>query len=629
MVAVQKGINIIMKRKDFLLKLTALSLSVIMLFTGCHNSRFDRFTDDESTTNQTEISTEESTTKSTQDPVKDPDSDEAKAVQESFDQFLTDEYVSSMSYSLVSTHFDLKEPEKFGITEYESIWGDFSVEESDSEESEDKEFYDTLLTYDYDLLTYDQKLTYDTLKAYLENSMALDEYYYFSEYLSPSSGTQFELPLILSEFAIYDEDDIKDYLDVLSSCDEYVNSLLEYEKWRAEQGYAMTDDAIDEVIEQCNDILSADEPAFLPVINEVIDQCDFLSSEAKENYKSQIKQLAIDNFIPAYQNIISELGKLKGSRSVEGGLCKYDGGKEYYEALVRLYTGSDKSLDELIEVIESDLYSGIMKLSRLMAKDPDITTKMYGELDYAYTDPDEILTNLMTMLQEDFPAPVCTEYDLKYVAKSMESSSNPAFYLIPQYDNYTRNIIYVNQNEEYADMDLFPLLAHEGMPGHMYQNNYFLSLNPHPIRSLLHFGGYAEGWAKYVEHYSYNWSGLDSNIAEALAIDDGFGFALYSRVDIGVNYEGWNTDDIADFLDDYIVVDEDITLELYNLFINDPATYLQYYIGRLEIEELRDDAEDMLGDDFDIKEFHTFILTVGPTYYDIIRDRMNTWAAQY
>ena len=65
------------------------------------------------------------------------------------------------------------------------------------------------------------------------------------------------------------------------------------------------------------------------------------------------------------------------------------------------------------------------------------------------------------------------------------------------------------------------------------------------------------------------------------------------------------------------------------MFINDPATYLQYYIGRLEIEELRDDAEDMLGDDFDIKEFHTFILTVGPTYYDIIRDRMNTWAAQY
>lgn len=631
-----------MRRKNFITKLITLSLTAIVLLTGCHNSRFDRFLEDESSTsareNETETSQEEPstgesgsenpTTSEDKNPVDKDFTEEEKAVQKAFDDFLTENYVDSMKYSLVSTHFELKEPESFGITEYDTIWGDFNIEDYENVKSQDEALLDALLSYDYKSLTYDQQLTYDTLKAFIENSMVLDEYYYFSQSLAPSSGAQFELPLILSEFAIYDEDDIKKYLEVLGNCDEYITSLLEYEKWRAENGYALTDNAIDEVIEQCNDILSASEPAFLPVINATIDGCDFLTAEAKESYKSQIKQLAIDNFIPAYESIISELGKLKGSRSVEGGLCNYDNGADYYEALVRFYTGSDKSVDDLIEVIEEDLYSNIMTYSLLLAKDPELQDKMTGELNYIYTEPDEILTNLMSMLQTDFPAPVCTDYDLKYVAESMESSSNPAFYLIPQYDNYTRNIIYVNNSEEYASMDLFPLLAHEGMPGHMYQNNYFLSLNPHPMRSLLHFGGYAEGWAQYVEYYSYNWSGLDETVAEALVANDAFGFALYSRVDIGVNYEGWTLEDTEDFLADY-VMDTSFAEELYNLFINDPATYLQYYIGRLEIEELCDEASDLLDDNFDIKDFHTFILTVGPTYYDIIRDRMYMWAEEY
>ena len=256
--------------------------------------------------------------------------------------------------------------------------------------------------------------------------------------------------------------------------------------------------------------------------------------------------------------------------------------------------------------------------------DPNLEKKLQQDLKFVETEPEKILSYLMEELKKDFPSPVCTDYTLKYVAKSMESASNPAFYLLPPTDNYKHNIIYVNRSEEYASHDLFPLLAHEGMPGHMYQQNYFLSLNPHPIRSLLGFNGYAEGWAQYVEHYSYQWSGIDKNVADISVIDDTFGFALYSRVDIGVNYEGWDIDDIEDFLKDYLS-DTSFAGDLYDLFINDPGIYLQYYIGEVEILELKDKAMDQLDDDFDIKEFHKFFLEVGPTYYEIIEDRMDYW----
>ena len=604
-----------MKKKLYLTKLVALSLTVVISFSACHNSRFDRDNND-GTNSSTEATGESQTTEKNY-------TDEEKAVQEAFDKYLDEEYRDTLSYSLVSTHFELANPEDFGITEYESIWGDVTFGDEEEEDTSEEDLKE-LKSYDYNSLTYEQQLTYDTIIASYENSENLNKYYYFQEAFSPSSGAQFELPLILSEYALYDEDDVKDYLKVLETCDDYMNSLIEYEKWRASKGYALTDSAIDEVIEQCNDILSSKEPAFVAAISENIDNCDFLTKDAKASYKTTIKQLATENFTPAYEKLVKELKSLKGSKTTAGGLCNYDNGTKYYEALVREYTGSDKTLDEMIKVVESSIYNNAVRASLLYSKDSELPNKLSEPLEYIKTEPEEILSYLTDMLRTNFPAPATTNYELKYVAESLQSSSNPAFYIIPPYDNSDRNIIYVNPSEEYKDMDLLPLLAHEGLPGHMYQNTYFLSLNPHPVRTLFSFKGYAEGWAKYVEHYSYQWSGLDENVAEMLAINDQFGFGIHSRVDLGVNYEGWSISDVEEFLDMYLG-DTTLASELYELSINDPGIYLQYFVGELELVELYDEAKELLDDDFSEKEFHEFFLSVGPTYYDIIHERMLIW----
>lgn len=619
--------------KKNITKIIALSVSVIIAFSACHNSRFDR-DNNQSTTETESASKEKETTGNKPNKPSSPASNknpkdktfttEEKAIQDAFNDYLDEEYRETLSYSLVSTHFDLMNPKDFGITEFETIWGDITFGEEAEDDDNSEEELEKLKSFDYDSLTYDQQLTYDTIIAYIDNSEDLNEYYYFQEAFSPSSGAQFELPLILSEYTLYDEDDVKDYLTVLESCDEYMNSLIEYEKWRAAKGYALTDQAIDDVIEQCNDILANSEPAFISAISESIDKCDFLTAEAKESYKATIKQLAIDNFIPAFQNLKTELKKLEGSKTVEGGLSNYENGKEYYEALVRNYVGSDKSIEDIIDAVDSSLYNSVVKASLLYSKDPDLEDKLSAPLEYIKTEPEEILSYLTDMLKTNFPKPATTKYELKYVAESMQSSSNPAFYIIPQYDNSDRNIIYVNPSEEYEHMDLLPLLAHEGLPGHMYQNTYFLSLNPHPVRTLFSFNGYSEGWAKYVEHYSYKWSGLDESVADMLVIDDQFGFAIHSRIDLGVNYEGWTTEDVGEFLETYLG-DTSLTADLYDLAINDPGIYLQYYVGELELLDLYNEAEDLLGDDFSEKEFHQFFLSVGPTYYDIIRDRMLMW----
>lgn len=159
----------------------------------------------------------------------------------------------------------------------------------------------------------------------------------------------------------------------------------------------------------------------------------------------------------------------------------------------------------------------------------------------------------------------------------------------------------------------------------MYQHDYFWSLNPHYFRSLLNFTGYSEAWAKYVELYSYNWSGLDENLAELLKINDLFSIALPTRLDLGINYEGWTLNDTADYLSDFGITDEEIVKLYYDTVISSPAVFFPYYVGYLELEELKNTAQEALGEKFCLKDFHKFYLEIGPASFPVISDRLDEW----
>ena len=66
------------------------------------------------------------------------------------------------------------------------------------------------------------------------------------------------------------------------------------------------------------------------------------------------------------------------------------------------------------------------------------------------------------------------------------------------------------------DIRLFTTLAHEGYPGHLYQTTYYANTNPDPLRNLLNFSGYVEGWATYAEMCSYYLSSLEKPYATLL-----------------------------------------------------------------------------------------------------------------
>ena len=146
--------------------------------------------------------------------------------------------------------------------------------------------------------------------------------------------------------------------------------------------------------------------------------------------------------------------------------------------------------------------------------------------------------------------------------------------MIPAVDATDSNIIYINNyytNEE-NDMSMYATLAHEGYPGHLYQTTWFNSTDPHPIRRLLSYSGYSEGWATYVEMRSFAWAGLDEDVAAALAANQDFSLGICARADLGVNYEGWNREDAAQYLDQFAMGDEDTVDWLYEAVVAERPT---------------------------------------------------------
>ena len=174
-------------------------------------------------------------------------------------------------------------------------------------------------------------------------------------------------------------------------------------------------------------------------------------------------------------------------------------------------------------------------------------------------------------------------------------------------------------------MRYFTTLAHEGFPGHLYQTVMSYEAGLSPARAMLNFPGYVEGWATYVEMLSYQYAGLDENVATLMALNQSALLSLYATTDLGIHYEGWTFADVLAFWDDYGISDQKALREVYELIVEEPAHYLKYYVGYLEFLELKEKAQETYGNDYSDVAFHQAVLDIGPAPFSIIEKYLDEY----
>ncbi len=540
--------------------------------------------------------------------------------QKEFDTYLEELFTQEVTASTINLHYTLKNPENFGITDYVVTYGDIS------ESSYQQSFFalenmrKVLDSFDKRKLDLSGRLIYDSLYEQTELELSAGEMYLYQEMLRPSTGVQAELPVLMAEYAFYDEKDVLDYLALLNQTKGYFRQILLFQMEKANHGLFMPQFAAEDIISQCKNFIADKENNYLlDTFADKIDAMTELNEEQKQAYKEQNRQAVTESVIPAYEMMIQGLEKLKTSGKNQQGLCHLPKGKEYYEYLVKAYTGSDRSLPIMQEATKEKRARDMSEAAKLLSEEPDLLAQAAS---YAFSqqDPTAILKELQEKMQQDFPAPPDINFTVKYVHPSLEEFMAPAFYLAVPIDDISQNSIYINGSNHYQKLKLYTTLAHEGYPGHLYQNVMERSQEFPAIRSLLGTSGYSEGWATYVEMIAYQYADMDAKLAQLLQKDQSALLSLYATADMGIHYDGWSLEEMKSFFGEYQITNEEVLTDIYQLIVEEPAHYLKYYIGYLEFLDLKAYAEELYGKDYSDYRFHEALMKMGPAQFSILKE---------
>ncbi|MGN0404347.1 MAG: DUF885 domain-containing protein [Bariatricus sp.] len=527
-----------------------------------------------------------------------------------FCEFTHDLFCREVSSNTISLHYTLRNPADYGISDCPVTYGSFPSD-PDAALASIENFQASLHRFHPSSLSDENRLTYEILDSYLETSSQMAEYLLYQDPLSPVTGVHAQLPILLSEYQFYSIEDAETYLQLLDDTDDYFDSLMEFENARIDADMFMPDYQVDSVTAQCTSFAEMGEENYLySTFEERLDSLD-ISEQERSSLISQNDQALQEVVFPAYLELADSLDALKGNGTNEKGLCYFPGGKTYYEILVRSKTGISASIEELREMTLQQIIEDLTAMEEVLYSD-----NLLSVLDSMA--PSSMLNDLKQKISGAFPAIPDVETSVKYVPSALEDYLSPAFYMIPAIDNISENVIYINQGQTSGGLNLYTTLAHEGYPGHLYQTVYFASQNADPIRSLLDFGGYVEGWATYAEMMSYYMAPISKTEASLYQKNTSVLLGLYTLADIGIHYDGWTLTDTAVFFKDYGITDLAAIQNLYELIVGDPANYLKYYLGYLEFLNLKKEIAGTQGEYFSQKEFHQAVLDTGPAPFDIV-----------
>lgn len=574
-------------------------------------------------------------------------------------------FETEMKSSTLNMHYSLAYPSDFGIYQYDVVLPAYSADKQLASQASTENILAALNGLDANNLSEEDAYTYRLLTRSLENSLALSHYTYYDEPLSPTSGMQSQLPILLAEYTFRTKQDVADYLALLDQTDEYFASLLTYEQEKAAAGLLMSTSSMAKVRKQCDTIVSKKElesgthflqTSFMERLQPLLEQ-GIITDADVTSYTAQNNRLLTTVMQPAYEALSDGLYLLENNDIALSGLGAKPQGKEYYKQLLISETGSYRSIADIQELLTDKFLEEYQAIRTIITENPALAGQISSleATTFPYQAADIMLADLQNRMAAEFPAfpsaqsqthsatgqnsaaamssPVSVT--VKSVSPSLEQYSAPAYYLTTPIDDTDNNVIYINQQNSPSGLDLYTTLAHEGYPGHLYQTVYsnrtFLQNDVNKARQLLWYGGYLEGWALYVEFRSFDYASnllseqgreADALYAQIEKHNRSLQLCLYSLLDIMIHYENASYSQIAQTLESFGITDSASVSAIYSYIAESPCNYLKYYLGYLEILELKKDAEAHWGDSYTDYAFHTFYLDCGPSDFLSLQERL-------
>ena len=441
---------------------------------------------------------------------------------------------------------------------------------------------------------------------------------------------------------------VKDYNNWLKRIDDYLiwlETAEERMKQGIKNGIVLPKSLIKKVIPQLKTILNPDlnQNLFFSPARQFPES---FSDKDKSILTEKYTEMVLNKIIPAYKKISDFMSDqyLDAGRS-SSGISAFEDGLDYYNYSIKLYTTTELTADEIHNI-------GLKEVAKISSEMEKIKTKVgfngdlksffnhVRELDelIPFNEPQEVIDNfnkihekMTPQVNKLFGLQPKTPFEVRRTESFREASAS-AEYNPGSLDGTRPGIFYVpipniKEYNYFSDEDLF---LHEAIPGHHYQISLQQENTSLPsFRKSLWYSSYGEGWALYSESLGEELGLYDDPYQYFGMLSAEMHRAIRLVVDTGLHTKGWSREKAIQYsLDNEAESEAGITSEIERYMAN-PGQALSYKIGQLKIRELRSNAEQKLGDKFDIKLFHEKVLESGCIPLQLLEEKINKWVSSY
>jgi len=435
----------------------------------------------------------------------------------------------------------------------------------------------------------------------------------YSSLIAPSSGFIANMGISFYEYPFDTKSDIEHYLAFLENIPDALDTVITYtEQKMDDMGYKVSKYIVNENVNYLKNYGDKESSPFVDGFADKIEAVTFLSDSVKQSFIVKNEDILSDIVFPAFDDCCAAMKSWKTASSKS--LAEYEGGKEYYKYLLETGSGTDMSPEEMIIYLEEkyDYYYDIIQNSSAAI------LNQYMQSDYGINiqTPEKVIEMLSEATQNRLPEiedPGCCLTDLP---ASLSISGMLAYYVIPQVDSESSNVVRLNRGQLGQGKNLalyLDTIAHESYPGHLYQINYWRQNGIHPLNNWMSFKAVSEGWADYIAHKSLNWVGISRALNSVITADYMLTQIVTALADIQVNYMGMNANKMNAYICQKMNMNpsEKPFVYMYDVLTADPGIYVPYAMGFLQVTDLETQVGVELHGKYEDIDFYRAYLNAG------------------
>lgn len=493
------------------------------------------------------------------------------------------------------------------------------------------------------------QLSLDLYQMSLERSQMMDDFRHHQYAIHQYRGAHTSIPSsLINIHSIQSVADAEAYIDRLNNVRTVMDEMIEQLSIRADKGLQLVDWMYPKIKLSATNVITGqpfdDSDKESPVWSDF--QTKVRALELPESEEARLingaRDALIGSFKPAYLDFIAMVDQSAADASSDDGVWRFPNGAEYYQRLLKWFTTTDLTADEVHEL-------GLQNVARIHGEMRAVQEQVgfEGSLqeffifvrenqDLRYPNTDEgradyledardAISRMEERLPDYFGILPKAEMVVKRVEPFREQNAGKAFYQSPPPDGSRPGIYYANLYDMSAmpKTDLEALAFHEGLPGHHLQRAITAELKGVPdVQRYLSFTAFSEGWGLYTEQLAHEMGFYEDPYSRFGQLAMELWRAARLVVDTGIHHKRWTREEAIDYLVSNTPNAEYDCIKAIERYIAMPGQATAYMIGKLKILELRENARDALGDDFDIRVFHDTVLGSGPVPLSKLADNI-------